>query len=160
MSLNFRESLDKTVDSIEKPPLGPTGTYVFVVMREPELQEDIQGRDGNSYDFLNFLCKAVDATDDVDAQALADFGDIGNIIIRHSFIFNKNDAAAFGKSEYALRRFLEEHLQVPFEGVPLKKALHDSVNVRFLGNTIWKPRKDEPDTFDHVIKSTAPVNAG
>lgn len=153
MAMNFKDALDTNVSDIERPPLPPIGTYVFQITKQPAQDTIADG----AWDVLDFQCVAVEATDDVDFDALREFGDLKNIRIRHRFMFNTADETAFKGSLHRLRRFLEEHVKVEFEGVPLKQALASSVNQRFLGTVGWRPDKNDPEIQYAEIRQTAPV---
>lgn len=152
-SLNFKDALDTNLADVEKPPLPPVGTYEFQIVKVPELQEDVS--DGQ-WDIVNFQVQAVRATEDVDPTAMNEFGQPKNINLRHSFLFDKQDETAFKRTEWNLRRFLEEHLGLP-ANQSFKASFAQAQNKRFLAYVFWKPRKNEPETFDAAIRNTAPV---
>lgn len=156
MAMNFKGALDTTVDKIERPPTPPIGSYIFQITKVPEMQEDIKGKD-TTFDAVNFQCVAVEATDEIDQDELREFGALKNIQIRKSFMFDKEDDNAFNKNLFQLRRFLEEHLKVPFEGVSLKQALASAVNQRFIGVVRLRPDKNDPEIQYAEIGRTAPV---
>lgn len=153
MTLNFNETLNKRMDEIERPPLMPIGTYKFAVKRIPSIETIGEGK----WDVLDFQLQAVEvAGDDVDPADLQAYGGLGpHATMRHRFMFNKEDEAAFKRSEFNLKRFLEDHLRV--EGANMKEALNNSVNATCLGVVKWRADKNDPEVMYAEISRTAPV---
>jgi len=151
---NFNDILTKKADEIEKPPLAPQGTYRFSVTKVPESKESSSGE----WDILNFQCVAVEAMDNVD---MSDYkGEVSNIRLRKTFMFNKNDEVAFANSEYNLRNFLENHLGVFEDGMGMGEALNASKGAQFLGDVTWREdgREGMEGEFQAEIGRTAPVD--
>jgi hypothetical protein len=153
MSMNFNDVLETKLDDIERPPLLPVGTYEWVISKIPSLDTS---EDGN-WDIVNFPLKCVRATDDVDQEALQNFGNPVGAFQNHSFVFNKNDSQAFDQTKFRLKRFLEEHVKVE-AGLPMKQALNASVNKRILGTVTWKQDKVDQELYHANISQTAPVD--
>ena len=151
--MNFSDALDTTVGEIERPPLPPLGTYRFLVSKHPEINQD-----NPDYDIVNFQMKGVAAMDDVDEDELKEYGQVGGISVRLSFLFDKNDTAKFKQTEYRLRTFLVDHLQIEgAEAVSLKEALAGSVNCQCLGVLSYRADKRDPEVQYAEIRKTAPV---
>lgn len=151
MAFSFQEALNQPVDSIERPPLPPLGHYEWVVSKVPTMTERGQ------YDIIEFPMQAVAPQEDVDTDELKAFGQVKKIVVRHSFLFDREDDVAAQTTLSRLRTFLEKHLLVKFEGVPLKQALNDSVNKHFLGQLRYRADKTDPSTQYPEMGRTAPL---
>lgn len=146
---NFNSILDETIEKVERAPMGPKGTYVWVITGLPQTAER------GDWDIIDIPVRAVRPTDDVDADELAEFGEAKNITTRHSFLFDKNDKAARAKTKERLERFLFEHLGIPL-GMSIKQALNESVNKQFLGVLDYREDEKTGDQF-YRMGRTAPV---
>lgn len=152
--VNFNDIANQRIEDIERPPLVPIGTYVFQVEKHPEQGEVGQGR----FDVVNFQMKVVRPTEDVDEEAVAEYGDITTVRIRHSFMFNKEDEALAKRTLYNLKRFLSEHLLIDgSEGMTVTEALSAAVGHQCLGEIKWRPDPNDPSIQYAEIKRTAPV---
>ena len=148
---DFSSILNKKASDIEKPPLPPQGTYRFRISKIPEFTEASSGE----WDILNVLVQGVEAMDNVD---LDDYkGEITGIRLRKSFLFNKNDEVEFAKTEYQVRQFLENHVEVLQDDMSIGEALNDCVNAEFLGDVSWREDKRTEGDFQADIGRTAPV---
>ena len=156
MSVNFAEALNQNVGDIERPKLPPMGTYQFTSMKQPDLRE-ITSEKG-SWDVCEFAMKALAPTDDVDQAELAEYGPITSIVIRFSFMFDKNDPVKFASTMFRLRTFLEQHLQCASEGDTLKQALANSMNAVCLGTVQYRPDKNDKEIMYAEIGATAPAS--
>lgn len=161
MAFDFSKIASKKVEEVERPPLPPTGTYEWAITKIPSQDEY-----GDDWFTVNFSCKAVRATEDVDPDALAQYltdknsgrqRDIGTIELRKSFVFDKNDSTKAQSTEADLVEFLSEHVKCVEPGMTTKEGLNNSVHGHFLGAVKWKARKDNAERFDANIAKTAPV---
>lgn len=71
---NFLEVLNKRVDEVEKPKPRPAGTYVAAIQGLPKTK-DVKTKDGDR-EVLSFSVKLLMAREDVDAELLAEQGDV------------------------------------------------------------------------------------
>lgn len=151
MSLNFADIASKKIDDIERPALPPVGTYRFAITKLPD---PTTTADGN-WDILTVSCRALEALDDVD---MSDYkGEVTGIMQQVKFMFNKNDEAEFGKSEYRMRQFFEKHVGCAEAGATVGQMLNASINGQFLGSLVWRADKNDPELFHANIGRTAPV---
>jgi len=149
---DFSSILNKKAADIEKPPLPPQGTYRFTITKVPEFSEAASG----DWDILNILVQAVEAMDNVD---LDDYkGEVTGIRLRKSFLFNKNDEVEFAKTEYNLRQFLENHVQVLEDEMSIREALNACKGAEFLGDVAWREDKRTEGDFQADIGRTAPTD--
>lgn len=155
--MNFQETLEKKLGDVERPPLIPQGTYVAAVSKQPTF--DSVGADGQ-WETCDFIMKLLSPTDDVDADELKEYGDLSAAYIRHRFMFNtgEGEAAAFQRTEYNLKRFLEDHLQIDGAAKKgYKQALAESVNHQCLVVISWRPDKNDPEIMYAEVRATAPI---
>jgi len=152
--MDFTQGLDKNLDEIEKPPLVPRGTYIGAVSKHPTLAEV----GGGNWDKVAVPVKLIAPTEDVDPDELQAFGDIKAAFVENVFMFDKSTdgEAAFKRTEYNLKMFLQKTLLLP-EGISFKEAFAASVGVQFLVTIDWYPEKDNPENIWPRIKSTAPI---
>jgi hypothetical protein len=149
---NFADILNKRAADIEKPPLPPQGTYRFTVTKVPEFKEV----GGGDWDMMIVQCQAVEAMDNVEVDDYK--GDITNIRLSKTFLFNKNDEAEFSKTEYQVRTFLQNHLAVLEDDMSIGEALNNCKGAQFLGDVKWREDNRSPGDFQAEIGKTAPTD--
>jgi len=152
MALNFNDVLSKGAADVEKPALPPVGTYRFRISKVPEQTESGSGE----WDIVNFQVQAVEALDNVDVDDYK--GEISNIRLRKSFLFNKGDEAEFNRTFYNLKTFLANHVKCWPDDISLAEALNASNGQEFLGDVTWAEDKREPGEFQANIGRTAPLD--
>lgn len=157
MTVNFNDSLNKKMADVERPPLCPPGTYRAAVKKIPSIETIGDGK----WDVLDFQMQLIEvAADDVDQDELKKFGGLGNhAVMRHRFMFSKEDEANFKRTEYNLKRFLQDHLKVDGAATAsLKEAINNSVNAQCLVTVKWRADKNDPETMYSEINRTAPLS--
>lgn len=147
---NFNEILGQAVESIERPALPPTGHYVMQINSIPKMES----RD--KWDVIDVPLKGVRASDDVDADMLREYGAVTSVVGRVSFMFDKEDKAAFDQTLFRLKNFLEKHVGVD-AGLSIKEALNECVNKQVLAEINYRPDKNDPSILYTNVKSTAAV---
>lgn len=152
---NFDDILDKTMDSVERPPLAPLGEYVFQVTKLPEPMRDLDSPKG-SWKVLEFPMQAVRPTESVDPDLFAVYGEAKNIRVRNSFMFDKNDEAASAQTEFRLKTFLQDHLGLP-ASMTLKEAINASVNKQCIGTLRYRADGNNAEVQYHDLGKTAPL---
>ena len=154
MSVNFQEALNQKIEDVERPPLPPLGTFKWKIDRIPDFREVGDG----AYDIVDFLCRVVEANEDVDQADIEAYGaPITNITVRYSFMFNKEDAVKFQQTLFRMRTFLEDHLQCATASDTLKEGLANSVNSVFVGELKYRQDKVDKELMYPEIGATAPV---
>lgn len=151
--VDFASIASKKVEDVERPPLPPVGTYRFRVMKIPS-----QTKSGDEqWEMVNFLSKVVEPMDNVDLDGYK--GDVANILLTKSFVFNTQDEASFEQTLYQMRQFCEKHLRCVEPGQTIAEMLNASVNSEYLGDVAWRPDKRDAsgETLNAVITRTAPV---
>ena len=149
---DFASILNKRAADIEKPPLPPQGTYRFKVTKVPEFKEV----GGGDWDMLIFQTQVVEAMDNVEVDDYK--GDVTNIRLSKTFLFNRNDEAEFAKTEYNVRQFLESHLNVLTDDMSVGEALNECKGAEFLGDVKWRADNRVEGEFQAEIGRTAPVD--
>lgn len=153
--VNFADALNTKTGSIERPPLIPVGTYTAIVAKPPSMETISDGK----WDVLDFQLRLQAPQDDVDMEALAEYGGLGpQSVLRHRFMFSKDDEAAFKRTLFNLKRFLEDHLKI--EGndeTPLKQMIDGAVNMQCLVYVKWRADKNDTELFYNEVGKTAPI---
>lgn len=152
--MRFQDTLDKTVDSFERPALLPQGDYVFQVSKS--YVERFVG-ENDRYQILSFPCRPVEPLDSVDPDDLKKFGgDIAKSFMSKEFMLDTEGDDNAGKEFLSnVRRFLE-HCGVEPE-LTLKQALAAVVGAKFIGKCQWQADKNDSELFRARIGRTAPV---
>lgn len=149
---SFSDILTKSAETIERPPLGPRGTYVMVVSGR------FKKTDRKGYEVIDIPMHAVrPGADDVDVEELGKFGDPKNIMVRKSFLFPTDDEAGFRQTEFNMKEFLTKHLGQD-EGLTMKELLEGAVNKQCLGVIDYRPNQENPEIMYHDLKRTAPLS--
>jgi hypothetical protein len=153
--VNFADALNTAANSIERPPLIPVGTYIAVVSKIPSMETIGDGK----WDVLDFQLRLQAAQEDVDSEDLSAYGGLGpQSVLRHRFMFSKDDEAAFKRTLFNLKRFLLDHLKIDAsESTPLKQLIDQSVNHQCLAYVKWRADKNDPEVFYNEIGKTAPA---
>lgn len=149
--MRFSNSLDRALETIERPPNLPVGHYTWQITKHPEIATR------GDYEILTFQCTPVEPHDDVDEQDLADYGDFTKTVVRKQFLtpIDDSEKAAQERALYDVSRFLE-HAAVD-ETLELSQAMAESVNAQFVGELRHRPDKNDPEVIYQEIGTTAPV---
>lgn len=154
--MDFNQVLKTKVAEVERPPLVPHGTYIGAVSKVPT-PRDLSGPNFSG-NVVDFNIKLLQAQEDVDADALREFGSLKSAMVQHSFMFNKDDDNAFQRTLFNLRRFLEDTLKIDMsDGKDISQALNESVNRQFLVEIKWEPDKNDKEVMYARVKKTAPT---
>lgn len=152
--MDFMDSLNTKVEDIKRPPLLPVGTYRAVVTKTPEITKSEDGR----YTFVDFTLRIVAAEEDVSASELEEFGPLTNIVRRHRFMFHNEEQLFFKRTEYNMKRFMIEHLQIPYSSdTTTKELLGAAVNYQCLVSIGRRADKNDKEVIYEDIKGTAPI---
>lgn len=154
---SFADIGSKKQEDIVRPPLPPPGGWLFRVTKphETRLVNATDGS-GRQWEAVEFQCRAVAPTADVDSDAAREYGDPGKIMNRVSFLFDKNDDVAFQRTENDLKRFLADHLKCWRDGMTLSEALAAAPNSEFIGTLKWVQDKKDNELYHANIDKTAP----
>lgn len=158
-ALDFNKALDVKGEDVKAVPVPPIGHYIWQVTGVVEIT------DGDVWQSVNFPCSAVspyEDADDVDPDALKDFGKIQGYRNRKSFMFNKQDGTETDLINFQnqIKRFCGDHLGIEgADGMTLREMLSASKNKQFVGQLGHKPDKQDAETIRANIGRTAPVDA-
>jgi hypothetical protein len=155
MALNFADIANKKLDELERPKNPPVGTYLCQITKVPS----VGTLPGDEWDTVDVPMKVIAATEDVDADAIAEFGDVTKIYLRHRFMISKTDENEFNKGVNQVRRFCEEHVKSATPEMSLTEALNSTVNQQVLASVIWKADKRDAEVMHANVGRTAPVDA-
>lgn len=148
---DFTSILNETVESVERPALPPLGTYVMSIPTVPKM--DSRDR----WDVIDIAVKGVSIGDDVDPDLMKAYGAVSSVTARISFMFDKEDKAAFEQTHFRLKTFLENHLGIDPK-LTLKEALNAAVNKQCLVEISYRADKNDPSIMYTNVKRTAPLN--
>lgn len=153
--MRFSDALDRKLEEIKRPPNLPVGHYVWQISKHPEMDELDSQRTGTTFDRVTFQLTCLSATDDVDQDDLAAYGNVQGATQRKTFLFTRDESekAAFDRSMFNLRRFLG-HLGVD-ENLPLSEALAASVGCQCLGELTHRPDPNDPEVIYAEVGRTA-----
>jgi hypothetical protein len=154
--MDFNQVLKTKVETVERPPLVPHGTYLGAISKIP-VSRDINTANFNG-NIVDFNIKLLRAMDDVDADSLREYGSLASAMAQHSFMFNKDDDNAFQRTLFNLRRFLEDTLKIDLsDGKDFSQAFNETVNRQFLVTIKWEPDKNNKEIMYARVNKTAPV---
>lgn len=149
---SFQSILSKKVDDIEAPKVPPVGGYICTVSGPAVPNERSQ------FLIMDIPFAINSAMDDVDPDSLAEFGNVAGTTIRHSFLFNKEDANEVARTEYNLRTFLSDHLGIDCTGKSLGEALSEIQGQRCVVYVRHDPDKNDPNRVYLRVRATAPLD--
>lgn len=154
MPMNFSSIVSKKMEEIKRPPIPPVGTYRASVKAIPDITHSNDG----TWEWLDFQFQLVEAQSDVDADMLREYGGLGPASrVRRRFMFNTTDDAAFKRTEFDLRRFLEEHLRCGTKDMALKEAIDAAVGSQCLVFIRHNEDKNDPEVKHAEVGRTAPL---
>lgn len=156
--VDFASALDTKASDVEKPPVQPQGTYIWMVSKVPTLSTSKSGE----WSIVEFPIRAVSAEDDVDPEELEDFGSLNGAMNRISFMAPTADTpeaeADREKTLYKIKKFCQNVLRVDTEDdASIREMLDASVNCQFMAQAVWRPSDDGEETYIDV-KGYAPVD--
>lgn len=152
--MNFRETLAKRPEEIERPPLAPKGTYRFRINKQPVTAEISDG----AWTTLSFPSQAQEALT-VDADEMENFGQPSAINLRVQFMFPSDPAekANYDRTEFALRTFLFDHIGLD-GNMTIGEAIDTCVGSEFIGTLEHRADKRDPAIVYAEIRKTMPVS--
>lgn len=155
--MKFSDALDRKLEEIQRPPVLPTGHYIWQVSKHPEIDEFESTRTGDTFERVTVQVSCVSASDDVDPDDLANYGSVQGATNRKTFLFTNNPEkkADFERAMFNLRRFLG-HCGVS-EDLAMNEALAASVGQQFLGELTHRADPNDPEVIYAEIGRTAEV---
>lgn len=155
--MDFNAALDVNTDEIPSPKLAPQGTYTFFVSKAPSVSTSKNGE----WTIVEFPIRGLAALDDVDEDALAEYGEPGNIVNRLSFMAptdpeKENDQL---KALDRIRKFLHRTLRIEeVPGKTLRQYFDEAANCQFIAQLIHDPSKDNPEEIYERVQNPVAVD--
>lgn len=143
-SPNFGAILDKPTAEIQRPPAFPQGSYVAVVQGLPEFGKSSK----KQTEQVEFQMKPLQAMEDVDEEALKEFGPFGDKTLKYTFYLTD-------KSIYRLKEFLINDLQIE-EQASLRPMIDETPGQQCIIHIKHTGSEDGKSVFAN-ISSTAPI---
>jgi len=154
--MKFSDALDRKLEDIKRPPNPPVGHYVWQIPKHPDIDE-FTARSGVDFERITFQLACVSPGDDVDADELAEYGNVVGYRSRKTFLFadSEEDQANFDRSMFNLRRFLG-HCGID-EELSLTEALAAAVGTQCLGELTHRPDPEDTEVIYAEVGTTAEV---
>lgn len=152
--LNFNDVANTKMEDVKAVPLPPIGTYRWQIMKLASIRE-FQGGDGTPYQSVEFPIRVVAPGDDVDVSSYE--GKIEDYRDRLSFMYNRQDEAAFIAFQNQLKKFFVTVLGCVDEKASLSEGINASVNQQFLAPITWAPDKKDPEIIRAQVGRAAPL---
>lgn len=151
----FADALDRRMETIKRPPPLPLGHYIFRVTRMPDPPEEMDSKVGKM-EKMTVQIAAVAASDDVDPDELAEFGQVAGVPARIDFLFANEDANKFEGTLNRLKNFLG-HCGINADEGALNERLAELPNCQFLGEVKHRFDPNDSEIVYTEIGRTAPV---
>lgn len=154
----FSDALDRSMETIKRPPPLPIGHYIFSITKMPSAPEALNSTKGD-FEKLTIDVQTVSPSDDVDPDELAEYGNVAGVPMRIDFIFNNDPAeeAKFEGTLNRLKRFMD-HCGVSYgPSDRLGEKLAELVGAQFLGDVKHRPDPNDPEVVYNEVGRTAPV---
>lgn len=100
-SPNFGSVLDKPSNEIERPRPAPQGSYLCTINGMPRFDKSAK----KQTEFVEFSLRPIQAMEDVDEDALKEWGGLADKTFKHTFYLTEN-------SVYRLKEFLIQDLEI------------------------------------------------
>lgn len=142
----FAEALNRTAETIVRPPPAPIGLYLMRIVKLPDPTEPLKGKDGTNYAKLTIPVEVVSPYE-VDEDDLEHFSNggknsVAGLRLRSDFLFNEDDDAKFENTLVRLKEFLEK-CGIDTTTGSMGDWLNESPNAQFIGEV--KHRADPND---------------
>lgn len=141
---NMASILDRAADTFERPKPLPVGQYLTTVVGQP--RQDVSEKKGTP--FIEYTLKLMQAMEDVDEEALAEAGGIGERTMKNTFYLTEASA-------YRLKEFLE-HCGVEIEGKKLSQAVGEAAGCQVIIKIKHTTSEDGEQIYANIAK-TLPV---
>lgn len=160
-AIDFTKALDVKASEVKAVPLPPVGHYVFQVTDGGIL--NTEGR-WNSYRFPVKAVSVFEDANDVDPDALADYGKVTSIANSVSFMFDSEEGTETDLIQFQnrVKKFCADHLGIEdADNKTLRQLAAEAKHKRFVGQLLHKQDKRDPsgETMQAQIGKTAPVSA-
>lgn len=149
--MDFKSSLDRHLEEVERPPILPLGHYIWNITKHPS-NDPLTGKDGTPYTKLTFHLGCISAHDDVDEDELSAYGNCNGAYGKLDFLFNEaeGEERKFEETLFRVKTFLEA-CGIDMKGKSTGEALAESVGASFLGEVKHRPDPNNPDRIYEEI---------
>jgi hypothetical protein len=152
MANQISDILDKPATQIDKPKPLPVGTYLWVVQGMPRYDKSKE----KQTPFYEFNIKCLQAFDDVDQEALDEWGAKSDGTVRALTDYaTRLTFYITPDSVYRLQEFLQ-HCGIDGEGKTTRQCIDETPNCQFVANVVHTASKDGTTVYANIGK-TAPV---
>lgn len=141
---NFGSILDKPTTEIERPKPLPVGTYTCVVKGLPRFDKSAK----KGTEFVEFTLQPLQASEDVDADALESMGGFANKTIRATFYLTED-------SVWRLKKFLVDDLEIDEDDT--LRPMIDQAPGKQVNATLRHTASQDGQSVYAELASTAPV---
>ena len=140
---SFSSVLDTPAGDIERPKAAPVGSYVCVVQGQPKIDKSAK----KQTEYVEYTLKPLEALDDVDEDALADWG-IKDKTFRITFYITE-------KSIYRLKEFLEHcGVDMDDEG-SMRQYIAEAAGKQVVAHIVHEASRDGGAVYANVKSTTA-----
>jgi hypothetical protein len=153
----FSDALNRQMEDIKRPPPLPIGHYILSIPKMPSPPEPLSSNKG-SFEKLTINLVTVAATDDVDPDELAEYGNPAGVQLRIDFIFNTDEAevAKFEGTMFRLKSFMS-HCGIDADGMTLGEAMTQLAGAQVIGEVKHRPDPQNAEIVYNEVARTAPV---
>lgn len=145
MDTKFESILDMPASDIERPKPLPVGTYVAMVEGMPRIDKSTK----KQTEYVEFTMKILGAQEDVDPDALEEYGGIGEATVKNTYYITD-------KSTYRLKEFYIA-LGLDIEGKTSRELLEECPGKECLITIKHQPAQSGDMVFANIT-DVAPVN--
>lgn len=141
---SFASVLDMPASDIERPKPAPVGSYVCVVQGQPKIDKSSK----KQTEYVEYTLKPLQALDDVDPDALKDWGGLAEKTFRVTYYLTEN-------SVYRLKEFLE-HCGIEMEeGGSLRQYIGEAAGQQVTVSIVHEASQDGETVYAKVKNTTA-----
>ena len=150
----FADALNRSAETIKRPPPLPVGTYIFRVTKQPDPPQEMNTKNG-IMDALRVPVAVVSPVE-VDQSDLDAFGNVQNQPARIDFLFPREDENGFERTLARFKMFAS-HCGIDIEDGTFGSWLQEINNCQFSGEIGHRIDPNDESNIYSEIKRTAPV---
>ena len=158
-ALDFNKALDVKASEVKAVPVPPVGHYIWQITGVGEINNE-----NDKWWMVNVPVVGVqpfEDADDVDQEALKEYGKISSFRTRMTWMLEKGVATETDmiSLQNRIKRFMVDHVKVEGgEDMTLRELLSACKNKRFVGQLTHKADKRDAETMNANITRTAPID--
>lgn len=151
----FADALDRSAETIKRPPPLPLGHYIMRVTKMPDPPEEMDTKVGKM-EKLTISVASVSPLDDVDPDELEAFGNPSGVPLRIDFLFSSEDENKFEATLDRLKRFCG-YCGIDVTAGSLSSWLTELPNAQFVGEVKHRLDPNDSEITYSEVGRTAPV---